>query len=405
MTAAPGAGAGAEYRRGDPRDALLRTAQAPDLLRQTPRDFAGHQRRGPRRPGSSSTVRCCGSRPSRTPVSAASNIGGSSLKLATLWQRAVRQQARTLDRAGKRATRQWTQAMAKASAPPPGAGDWLPGMVVGPAGMRRWWLFRPATLPTGRRLPLLVMLHGCGQNARGFALSTGMNRLAAREGFLVLYPEQDRRANPQGCWNWYDTRSGQALAEAATLAAAIEQATLLYGADRTRIGVAGLSAGASMAALLCVRQPQLFRAVVMHSGVPPGMARSTTTAMRAMLGHGAAGVVPALLSGQSLPPLLVLHGSADTVVSMHNATTAAELWAAAAGARIGRPREVRRGQRHAMQITDYKNGRRTVATLCEIQGLGHAWSGGSAGQRFGDPQGPDASRLVWRFVRSQFDAA
>jgi poly(3-hydroxybutyrate) depolymerase len=57
-----------------------------------------------------------------------------------------------------------------------------------------------------------------------------------------------------------------------------------------------------------------------------------------------------------------------------------------------------------MQVTDYKCGRRTVATLCEVQGLGHAWSGGDARQRYGDPVGPDASRLVWRFVRSQFDA-
>jgi poly(hydroxyalkanoate) depolymerase family esterase len=273
--------------------------------------------------------------------------------------------------------------------------------------MRRWRLFRPTPVLPRRPLPLLLMLHGCGQDAREFALSTGMNRVAAREGFLVLYPEQERTAHPQGCWNWYDTRSGQALAEAATLVAAVEQAALLHGADRERIAVAGLSAGASMAALLGVRRPQLFRAVAMHSGVPPGVARSSGTAVRAMLGLGRAGPVPvgpALLAGEPLPPLLVLHGSADAVVSTRNAAAAAELWAEAAGARCGRPREVRRGQRHAMQVTDYKCGRRTVATLCEVQGLGHAWSGGDARQRFSDPGGPDASRLVWRFVRTQLDA-
>lgn len=331
----------------------------------------------------------------------------SSSKLVSIWQRSARRQVRTLAKAGEQATRQWAKAVAVANAPPPGQGDWLPGMTLGPAGVRRWRLFRPAGVRPRQRLPMLVMLHGCGQDAREFAWSTGMNRIAAREGFLVLYPEQERTAHPQGCWNWYDTRSGQALAEAATLVAAVEQAALLYGADRERLAVAGLSAGASMAALLGVRQPGLFRAVAMHSGVPPGVARSSGTAVRAMLGLGRAGPVPvgpALLAAEALPPLLVLHGSADAVVSSRNAAAAAELWAQSAGARLCKPREVRRGQRHAMQVTDYKCGRRTVATLCEVQGLGHAWSGGDARQRYGDPLGPDASRLVWRFVSSQFDA-
>jgi len=30
--------------------------------------------------------------------------------------------------------------------------------------------------------------------------------------------------------------------------------------------------------------------------------------------------------------------------------------------------------------------------------LGHAWSGGKAGEPFSDPAGPDASRLIWAFV-------
>jgi poly(3-hydroxybutyrate) depolymerase len=69
----------------------------------------------------------------------------------------------------------------------------------------------------GERLPLMVMLHGCGQDAKNFAMSTRMNRIAARERFLVLYPEQDRLANAQGCWNWFDTTSGRAYGEAALI--------------------------------------------------------------------------------------------------------------------------------------------------------------------------------------------
>ena len=51
-----------------------------------------------------------------------------------------------------------------------------------------------------------------------------------------------------------------------------------------------------------------------------------------------------------------------------------------------------------------RSPRRVVATLVQVDGLGHAWSGGAARQRFSDANGPDASRMVWRFAARQFNA-
>lgn len=84
----------------------------------------------------------------------------------------------------------------------------------------------------------MVMLHGCGQDASSFAASTRMNRIALRERFLVLYPEQDRLANAQGCWNRYDTGSGRAYGEAALILRAIDQVCLLHPVDKARVAVA-----------------------------------------------------------------------------------------------------------------------------------------------------------------------
>lgn len=311
--------------------------------------------------------------------------------------------------------------------PVPIDNEWLSGVAPGPAGARRYHLFIPAglALQPGEKRPLLIMLHGCGQTGRELATVSRMNRLAARERFLVLYPEQERMANAHRCWNWFERRSGKADAEAATLLAAIDQLARRQPIDLSRVAVAGLSAGATMAAWMAARYPERFCAVALHSGAAPGTAESAATAMAAMRGRrkshlpepaerplsGASGasVTGLAPSGSTsstgtsrLPPLLVLHGEADGVVSIANAAAAAALWSEALGARAGATRRVQRGQRYAMRVTEFKAAGRTVVVLREVAGLAHAWSGGAANLPYSDPAGPDASALVWAFVARQF---
>lgn len=284
------------------------------------------------------------------------------------------------------------------------AGRWLWGVAVAPGGRRRYRLFLPAGRLPGQRIPVMVMLHGCDQNAARFAASTRMHQIAARAGFAVLYPEQDRLANANGCWNWHETRSGRAYAEAGMILQAVDQVCTLYGGDRARVAIAGLSAGAGMAALVAARHPDRFCAVAMHSGVPPGTAHSTLSAMTAMAGRretGALDVVPEHLVAQ-WPPLLVIQGGQDRVVAPRNGQAAVQAWAAATGAVASAPREVQRGRRYPMEVTDYRARRRTLATLVHVPSLAHAWSGGAASQAYGDPQGPDASRLIWAFAQRAF---
>lgn len=287
-------------------------------------------------------------------------------------------------------------------------GDWIAGVAVGLGGARRFHLHVPPglALRPGEKLPLLVMLHGCGQTGLDFAKSTRMGRLAARERFLVLYPEQERLANAQGCWNWFQQRNGQADTEASLLLAAVNQVAQRYPVDLARVAVAGLSAGASMAALMAVRFPGRFRAVIMHSGVVPGAAESAATVLGAMLGQRAGHLpspsMPSSMPSTPLPPLLVLHGNADGVVSVRNGVATAQLWAQAQGAKAGAPSTHQRGKRYAMRVTQFKAKGRPVAVLREIAGLGHAWSGGAAKFSYSDPAGPDASALTWAFAAREF---
>ena len=331
-------------------------------------------------------------------------------KLTSVWarifQRGVTTMTRNSMRVGKQALAGVVKQAIEKRKAPSRTGQWLAGIAMGPAGLRRYRLYRPPDVKFGEQLPLMVMLHGCGQDAKSFAMSTRMNNIAARERFMVLYPEQDRASNVNGCWNWFDTAGGRAYGEVSLILNAIDQVSVMYGVDRTRVAVAGLSAGASMAALLVTRHPSRFKAVVMHSGIPPGTAHSTMSAIGAMHGLRATKALAArpVQRAASWPPLMVIHGGADRVVAPNNGLAAVRAWANAAGARQTAARSVQRGRRYAINVTDYKRKGSTIATLVEIAQLGHAWSGGAAKQPFSDGEGPDASRMAWAFAARQFRA-
>lgn len=84
-------------------------------------------------------------------------------------------------------------------------GAWVSGHLrYGPGLTQRihYRLFLPCRPEAA--MPLVVMLHGCQQNAAEFAQGTGTSVHAAKGRGAVLYPEQPLRAHPQRCWKWYD---------------------------------------------------------------------------------------------------------------------------------------------------------------------------------------------------------
>ncbi len=282
----------------------------------------------------------------------------------------------------------------------PSKPGWHTAVALTVTGARRYFLFEPPNLKRSEQLPLMVMLHGCEQDATAFAASSKMNRLAARKRFFVLYPQQERLANLQGCWQWYATRAGKAQREADSIAATVGHVCTLHAVDRQRMAIAGLSAGASMAALVVTRHPDCFKALAMHSGIGPGVAHSSASAFMAMRGSKAMALPPQL--GAALPALLVIHGSADHIVVPSNGLAVARHWAASLDAVAGAARVVQRGSRFAMAVTDYRAKTGLAVTHCLVNGLGHAWSGGAPKQAYSDPRGPDASSMIWTFAEKQF---
>jgi poly(hydroxyalkanoate) depolymerase family esterase len=100
-------------------------------------------------------------------------------------------------------------------------GKWIIGTATRTSGSRK---FRPLS-DRQEPSPLVMMLHGCGQNAKDLAKICGMNAIAERANFLVVYPEQTTEANPLRCWNWFNPKhQAREAGEPSVLAAVIEQA-------------------------------------------------------------------------------------------------------------------------------------------------------------------------------------
>ena len=257
-------------------------------------------------------------------------------------------------------------------------------------------------------IPLVIMLHGCDQTAPDFAAGTRMNRLAARHGFAVLYPQQSIRAHAQRCWPWYKRSLQQGGDEIALIAGMTLKAIERHGFDRSRVYAAGLSAGAALAQTLAVRHPDLFAAVGSHSGPAYGVASSRMSAFSVMQNGGQQVDQPIVHVLQARPdfpemPMMILQGAMDHVVRPVNARRLVQqfrslnrLADAPTAAPLSKPA---RGANDAYRLTDYRRGRKTLVRLCEVAHLAHAWSGGDPSLRYNAAQGPDASALLWDFFK------
>ena len=147
---------------------------------------------------------------------------------------------------------------------------------------RDYFLYVPVTVRGRDRVPLLVMLHGCSQDAHTFAQGSRMNELADQHRFLVLYPQQSLRANAWRCWNWFEPRTGHGAGEAAAIAALVHEIARRYPVDRSRVYVAGISAGGAMTAILALCYGVLFAACAIVAGVMYRAADSAVEGARAM---------------------------------------------------------------------------------------------------------------------------
>jgi len=260
------------------------------------------------------------------------------------------------------------------------------------AGQRSYKLYVPSSY-RDEPLPLVVMLHGCTQDADDFAAGTQMNALAETHGFMVAYPIQPQGANPSRCWNWFKPSDQQRdQGEPSLIAGITREIMTQHNVDPKRVYVAGLSAGGAMAAVMAQRYPDLYAAAGVHSGLPVGCAHDLPSALAAMRGGKAK---PKAATSTSRCPLIVFHGDADATVHPVNATELLRGFTPSEAEAGHRSSTDTGARKHAVQRMKSPEG--TPAELWTIHGAPHAWSGGSSNGSYTDPTGPNASAEMVRF--------
>lgn len=261
----------------------------------------------------------------------------------------------------------------------------------------------------GAPLPLVVMLHGCGQDADDFALGTGMNEAAEAAQCLVLYPEQSSQVSWNRCWNWYDQAHHERNeGEPALIAGLTQSIADEYAVDRACIAIAGLSSGGAMAVILGRTYPDLFKAVGCHSGLPHRSATSSASALSAMRDGCDLSTAKQTIPPASVP-IIVFHGDSDSTVHRKNSADvvqqSVECYRAQAANDAGDLAVLEEtGEASGRSFTRQTHRGKTGDVVAEhwtIHGSGHAWSGGTLRGSYTDTRGPDASREMLRFFMQQ----
>ncbi len=296
------------------------------------------------------------------------------------------------------------------------AGQFLDGSYGG----KPYKLYVPNGYDSSISYPLYVMLHGCTQDAGQFATGTKMNALADEKGFLVLYPEQTSSANSNKCWNWFEpAHQSRGSGEPAVIAGMVNTIKNSYSIQGDHVYAAGLSAGAAMSVIMGATYPDIFSGIGVGAGLEYKAATNMTGAFTAMSSGGPNPAQQGNLAYQAMGsrakvmPVMVFHGTSDYTVYPVNGDQVISQWAVtndlahngtADGWIDDQPERtenstVSGGRSYSVSAFEGGDGQVWMRKV-KVQGMGHAWSGGSSQGSYTDPQGPDASRMMFDFFDS-----
>ena len=199
--------------------------------------------------------------------------------------------------------------------------------------------YAPDGLPAGS--PVVVVLHGCTQDAATYFEGAGWKSFADSAGFSVVAAQQEQGNNINKCFNWFqsgDVARGQG--EAASIKQMVDRTVADLDGDASRVFVTGLSAGGAMTSSMLAAYPDVFKAGAVIAGLPHGCATTVAEAFTCMnpgvtksaseWGDLARSAAPDHSGAR--PTVSVWHGTADTTVVPASAKESVKQWTDVHGA-------------------------------------------------------------------------
>jgi polyhydroxybutyrate depolymerase len=171
-----------------------------------------------------------------------------------------------------------------------GQGETLDKSLIHDGISRNYTIYVPSTYTPQSSAALVVNMHGITLN-RGFQMAaSGMNAVAEREGFLVIYPDAVNG-------DWFGPQDNIAFIDSL-----LAEVSSQYSVNAPKVYATGFSQGGAMSYILSIARPYTFAAIASVSG-PRTIAFDETL------------FPPGLAATPSRPfPLLHVHGTGDPLV-------------------------------------------------------------------------------------------
>jgi polyhydroxybutyrate depolymerase len=253
---------------------------------------------------------------------------------------------------------------------------------------RSYVVYTPKFKPT--KPALVLVLHGFRGDGASFERRTNrtFDRIADREGFIVVYPDA-----LGGQWNAGHPWETVTNDDVGFLSALIETLVAEFAVDPKRIYVTGFSNGASMSyRLACERQDRIAAVAPVAGGL----------AVRLMPNCAATAHRPI--------PLITMHGTADPISPFNDGELEGNLayWVGRNGctmpATISRLPDADTSDGTRTRVETYRPCKdRADVVLYALEGGGHHWPGGDEPWRYdrgNETRDFDAGIVIWDFFKN-----
>lgn len=237
---------------------------------------------------------------------------------------------------------------------------------------RTYQVHAPPSYDPARRLPAVVAIHFRGGDPAALRQTTGLDALADRKGFLVVYPN----GAPFGALNALICCGSRD--DVGYIKAIVNHMIDDWNADPDRIYATGLSIGADMTYRLAVEAPGVFAAIAPVSGGFIGPRATTDETFKPST------------------PVSVITFIGENDQASDTLLAGLQTWRRRLGCVTEASQTIDARRSVHRTTSGCADGSEVVAYL--IEDMGHSWPGGAAGARLANPRTAiAATELMWEF--------